>query len=202
VCKTYQTCCYSEKLSLMADDSGGSDGVDETGDVDLANLTALALLANGTYSSPTATNHSKHTCLVPAEHNGATTDLELSLQDPSADNFCPYTSGAPAHLLVAPPAGSCLILESLVSSDDFTLAACQTNFCESGTSGYLDFVRLFIGVLQLYALPFSILLAILVLLQLVLACNLKTVAHRTAQEAKWRKNSVAYNASPKYTENV
>jgi len=175
VCKTYQTCCRdaeSFRIIASADATGTSfnmtDGVDQTGD-----------MGSGAVANAPAHNASVH-CLAPAQHEGATTDLILSLNDPSTENFCAYTSGAPPHLLVAPPPGACAIFQHAAQDKGFSLSQCQADFCRTGTDGYLAFLSLFVTLIREYAVPLAVCAAILVVIELILAVNLKTAAKHAA----------------------
>ena len=205
VCKTYQLCCRDPALDDGPRGLTGADrtdGVDSVADAASGDPNAASESASGTYiANPYNSTH----CLAPAQHQGATTDLELTLRDPSTENFCPYTSGAEPRLLTTPPIGTCAVLEGLTSDADFNQARCQANFCTSGTDGYLDFVSMFVSLLQRYALPLGVVLVLLVVLQLILACNLKQAARLSKREKQLRKAQAEvdiYVDRPMYTESV
>jgi len=143
LCATYQLCCRDPALDV------------------------LASIATVVPSSPV----NGTTCIAPPE--GVLTDLAVTLQDPSAPNFCPYVTGAPAHLIVAPPAGVCHVLETV--NADFARGQCQAAYCEEGVDAYLEFINLMIAMLQRYAVPLAALLGSLVVLILILACNVRYV---------------------------
>jgi len=204
VCKTYQTCCMSPALALYEHDSasGITDGVDG-GAQDTAGFynESSSGVADTVTMPPVYSNRS--TCLAPSQHQGVGTDLELTLHDPSTENFCAYTSGAPAHLLIAPPLGTCLLLEEL-SGSEFVLDSCKAKFCESGIDGYIEFVSMFVRMLQKYGWPIAAGFATLVVLQMILACNLRRVA-LLARSKQRKASQIAYiegNLKPVYSERV
>ena len=107
------------------------------------------------------------------------------------------------RLLTTPPGGVCTLIEQL--EDSFSMATCQANFCASGTDGYLSFVTMFVELLQRYAWPLGIALAVLVVLQLVLALNLRQAAlliRQTRQADQIKKDYELRYRSPTYVENV
>jgi hypothetical protein len=77
---------------------------------------------------------------------------------------------------------------------------CQADFCNEGIDGYLSFVTLFVGLLQRYAWPLGIGLAILVILELVLACNLRTAGFMASKRMQIKKiKKDMEQARPTYT---
>lgn len=197
VCKTYQTCCRDVKLALIQvasnatnDVVGGSHGESGSGDL------GSGAVNYGT-GVPPLTNTTTH-CLAPAQHDGASTDLEITLRDPSTKNFCAYTSGAPPELLAAPPFGTCLVLEQLAANDGFSLPQCKAQFCQTGVDGYIDFLELTVRLIQRYAVPVACGLSLLLLLQLIFACNLRNASFldRKLKSVKQVKESYAAHDMP------
>jgi len=199
VCKTYQTCCftgvhddleYGSAIEYGVNDRGFDGGADDIG----------SGAFNATVSAAVNTNQT--TCL--AQHEGTLTDVEITLRDPSTPAFCAYTSGAPQEMLVAPPNVTCTLLDHLASSEPWSLANCRRNFCEQGTDGYLEFVNMFVNLLQKYAIPLAAGFATLVILQMVLACNLRNSAN-AAVSRRAKKKDVKYvddTLFPTYSERV
>ena len=74
-------------------------------------------------------------------HGGVTTDVSLTLQDPSQPEFCPYVSGSSNTL--RPSDGTCDALNWLVPG--ITLDDCRAEFCPTGVEGYSAFVDDLIG---------------------------------------------------------
>ena len=194
VCTTYQTCCRDDALAIIDHAQEGDTGVDEGSGVAAA-IGAIAAASSGELGSgdwasgdvrqgtvPRTARNSSH-CLAPPQHEGATSDLELSLRDPSTPNFCAYTSGAPAALLIAPPPATCQLVQTLAAADGFSLSSCRSDFCRTGTDGYLAFLRLFTELIRRYALPLSAFAAALVLVQLVLAFNLRSAGQHARRRA-------------------
>jgi hypothetical protein len=207
VCKTYQTCCRDPKLDLILLASNATNdvvgGVDQTGggggggggDAGSGELGSGNTYATTTLSPPT--NTSTH-CLAPAQHEGATTDLELTLRDPSTENFCAYTSGAPSRLLLAPPYGTCLLLQELGKGDGFSLPQCRNDFCETGIDGYISFLDLVVRLIQKYAVPVTAAISTLLLLQLIFAFNLRRAAKldRTRKSVQKHRTTFQNNNMP------
>jgi hypothetical protein len=110
------------------------------------------------------------TCSQP--HEGASNDILVALRDPSSDNFCAYLTGAPTEALITPPAGVCNILDAAVS--DLSLSECRADFCASGVDGHVSFVTKVIGTIKRYAVPLGAGFGVLVLLQIVFACNVRS----------------------------
>ena len=181
VCKTYQTCCRdSEVLDAIRPELGSGSTLDVlVGSSDSTNNASASASFNYTFGVPRASHN--RTCLSPMQHAGATTDLESSLRDPSTSNFCAYTSGAPRQLLITPPPATCMLVERAASSDGFSLAQCRADFC-TGTDGYLRFLTLITSLIRRYAAPLSGGAAALVLVQLILACNLRNAAKLAKRE--------------------
>jgi len=69
-----------------------------------------------------------------------------------------------------------VLFSSAAAEDGFSLGQCQADFCREGTDGYLSFLSLFVSVVRRYAVPLALCAAILVVLELILAFNLKTAA--------------------------
>ena len=180
VCKTYQACCRDTELLDAIRPELGSGSLDVLVGSDSSALNASSSSFNFTFGVPRA-NHNA-TCLAPMQHEGATTDLELSLRDPSTANFCAYTSGAPRQLLITPPPATCLLVAQAASGDGFSLAQCRQDFCRTGTDGYLRFLSLITSLIRRYSAPLSGGAAVLVLVQLILACNLRNAAKLAKKE--------------------
>lgn len=133
VCMVYRTCCFDPRIALI---TRADDAADTTGDAG-SGLDGGGALASGDLSgsgyapilAPPTDNTT--TCLKPAAHHGATTDLEFSMRDPSAPNFCSYTSGASHRMLSAPPQATCSLVERLATDDGFSLDRCRRDFCEA-----------------------------------------------------------------------
>ena len=177
VCKTYQACCRDDAFAIIEraieDSEAIVDGVDADAEgTGSGESTSGEVLVRVVLSSVNATTH----CLAPAQHEGATTDIELSLRDPSTENFCSYTSGAPKSLLLTPPPAACQLVQAYARADGFSLEECRANFCREGTDGYLSFLRMFTELVRRYAEPLAAAASVLVVVQLVLAVNLRTAA--------------------------
>jgi len=194
VCKTYQKCCRDPNLDLVV-----------IQDIDYGSGTFEAGSGGATHSAP-ATNATQATCLEPGMHSSFN-DLDAAMRDPSNENFCPYSSGAPAYLLNEPPGGICNVIEQLqaASGGSWSVTECQAAFCAEGTDGYLAFVTMFVELLQRYAFPMGITLSVLVVLQLILAFNLRTagkLARQDRQANRMKKDYELRYRTPTYTENV
>ena len=74
---------------------------------------------------------------------------------------------------------------------------------QAGTDGYLEFVGLFVRLLQRYAVPLAAALAGLVLLELVLGFNLRSAARFARKDEQVRKASaIYYNNHPVFASTV
>ena len=105
VCILYQKCCRDPVLDLVPIGQGTeieAGSGNETLDYTLSN---------------------NRTCVY--SHEGTTSDIEISLQDPSSPKFCPSITGSDYR--IAPPTGICNPLDKL-----FPLELCRENFCLSG----------------------------------------------------------------------
>ena len=172
VCKAYQLCCRDPALDIMetSDDPNMDD------------------LGSGSGDAPPVLFNVTSRCLSPAQHAGATNDIDSTLRDPSTPNFCAYPSGAPASLLFDPPVATCRLIETL--DDSFSLTTCQANFCADGVDGYVSFLNIVVGLIQRFAVPLGIGAAVFVILQVIFACNLRTTAvivNRTVEKKRMRK---------------
>ena len=85
VCKTYQACCRDTELLDAIRPELGSGSLDVLVGSDSSVLNASSSSFNFTFGVPRA-NHNA-TCLAPMQHEGSTTELELSLRDPSRPTF-------------------------------------------------------------------------------------------------------------------
>lgn len=112
------------------------------------------------------------TCI--ARREGQMIDIETALEDPSSPNFCTYATGA--TVLVSPPRGVCLLIDSAIG--DFSLAACQANFCAAGIDAYLAFVNQMVALLQRFAVPLGVAMGLLVFFLIIWACNVRYVGKR------------------------
>jgi hypothetical protein len=206
VCKMYQMCCRDPKLDLVAQEEVDETVSDVASGAEAGSGSGFGVAGWGSGGgsgvfNPVTMNHTT-TCLAASDHQAATTDLELTLRDPSTPNFCAYTSGAPARFLLTPPLASCAVVETLDPS--FSLQQCQDNFCSEGTDGYMSFLQIVVNLIQRYALHIAIGVAVLVLVQAVFAVNLKRVAQlakrgklginaqRKKQQVQYRKNQPSY----------
>ena len=128
---------------------------------------SLRVCASQASSGPSsaATNR---TCLQ--QHEGTGTDIAVTMQDPSKDNFCPYLTGS-KKFSAAPPASVCQMLD-LINP----ISQCQTNFCLLGTEGYFDFVINVVAFLRQYATWIGAGFSVLVLFQMVLIVNVYNLA--------------------------
>ena len=133
VCRTYQLCCRDPSLDLPMVAVEASSG-----------------------PSSAATNR---TCLQ--QHEGTGTDIAVTMQDPSKDNFCPYLTGS-KKFTAAPPASVCQVFDLINPTTQ-----CQTNFCLLGTEGYFDFVINVVAFLRQYATWIGAGFSVLVLFQMV-----------------------------------
>lgn len=106
VCKTYQQCCRDPQLDDV--DLDGSTG---TGTVGSGESGSGGSESGSGHVIPAVANLTHATCMGAAEHSSFN-DLDATLRDPSTDNFCPYTSGAPRHMLAAPPQAVCNVISS------------------------------------------------------------------------------------------
>jgi len=141
------------------------------------------------------------TCIAPQE--GLTSDLEVTLQDPSSPNFCAYVTGAPPHLLVEPPRGVCDLLDRML--DGFSLSQCQEDFCGSGIDAYITFVNQMVALIQQYAVPLAAAMGVLVLLLVIWACNVRYVGKRLRDgdvEVKSATNAAAASGRKAPTVNL
>jgi len=77
----------------------------------------------------------KDTCLN--SHGGATSDVQLTMQDPSQPEFCPYVSGSSSTMSAS--SGTCGGLEWLITGVD--LKKCRAEFCPTGVEGYALFIN-------------------------------------------------------------
>lgn len=203
VCKMYQLCCRDPALDEIS-----TSVIDEEVDVIGSGEAASGYtMTNGTgvveVFTPPDVNTTGY-CLAPAQHAGAVTDLENTMRDPSTEHFCAYTSGAPEDLLFTPPLASCALLERLsTGGDSFSLSACRSDFCASGTDGYLDFLQLVVTMIQRHALPLGAGMALLVVVQLIFAFNLRRTAfHAAATRAKRKAKRDPRYVTQTYTEQV
>ena len=197
VCMTYQKCCRDPSLDFEKS-RGGVGGADTAGNTANYNQTRSG---NRTASVIFAVNGTHATCTNPGMHSSLN-DLDAALHDPSNENFCAYSTGAPRHLLGHPPEAICPLLELAQAyyGQPWHRTQCQADFCNEGIDGYLSFVTLFVGLLQRYAWPLGIGLAILVLLELVLACNLRTAGFMASKKMQIRKiKKDMEKAGPTYT---
>ena len=135
---------------------------------------ALVVLAH----APAGVSVLNTTCIV--QHEGLTTDIERTLQDPSAPNFCSYVTGAPANLITRPPRGVCRLIDT--SLDDFSISTCQAEFCPSGVDAYITFVNQMVALIQRYAVPLAVAMAGLVLFMIIWACNVRYVGKRLSSK--------------------
>jgi len=174
VCRTYQTCCIPEDLGKpreMIQETPGESG-----------------------SGEMSTTIANTTCYGEAEV--VSTGIEATLRDPSKPQFCYFTTGALPGSLTNPPPVTCNIIEGISS---FSTATCTANFCEAGTDGYLTFLQEMIALLKRYGLPLSGIFAALVLLQWILACNLRTTRTHILNERDMRKRhggNMSYAGAP------
>jgi len=160
ICATYQLCCRDPALDVL-------DG--------FSTNSAAAPVDSGSGAATGRFNQSGgalSACISAPE--GALTDLAATLNDPSSTKFCPYVTGAPAHLIVAPPAGVCTVLGRI--ADGFSTQQCQAEFCESGVDAYLAFVNVMIELLQSYAVPLAAVMGSMVVLLIIFACNVRQVS--------------------------
>jgi len=134
-------------------------------------------------------NMSPGDCSPP--HEGSDNDVLVALRDPSSDNFCAYLTGAPRETLIQPPPGVCLLIDGIVPDMDF--AACQASFCDSGVDGHVAFVTKIVNVIRRWAGPIGGGFFVLVLLQLIYACNV-----RSARLYNKRLRKTAPTAKGKY----
>ena len=68
--------------------------------------------------------YGNRTCLQ--QHEGTSTDIAVTMQDPSKANFCPYLTGS-SDLEVTLPDSVCKLID-LINP----VSQCQTNFCLLG----------------------------------------------------------------------
>jgi len=197
VCMTYQKCCRDPALDMIDLGHGGNRsndyGVDSTG------VTNFTLLTN--YTIPAVISNATATCMSPGEHSSFN-DLDATLKDPSTPNFCSYVTGASRAYLSPPPGGICNLIEEM---GGYSLSQCQDQFCSEGIDGYLDFVTMFVELLQRYAWPIGIAMCTLVVIELVLAQNLKHSARLARQEnsvIREKKSVQVRMRAPTYTEDV
>ena len=204
VCKAYQLCCRDVRLDrfekvdnttkAIVDAEMGSGVVlvaaESASGTDAGSGAVRNIYSTGSAAANVTSSH----CLSAQQHSGADTDLELTLTDPSTDNFCAYTSGARAGMLLSPPAATCELLGTVAAGDGFELAACQASFCQTGIDGYLQFLNMVVSIIQRYAIPLGACLAGLVLLQLVFACNLRRVAEIARHRREKKKVKEQYYA--------
>ena len=127
----------------------------------------LDLAVNRTDDGAQAGNR---TCSGGRVH-GVGSDVEVAMQDPSNQQFCPYVTGS-SHRY-APPAGICNPLDKV-----FPLGDCRDNFCMAGPEGYYNFLNKLVGFIKQYATGFGGLFACLVIVQLVLLVNLWNLRRR------------------------
>ena len=109
-------------------------------------------------------------------------DVTETMLDPSSPSFCAYLTGAPRATLVSPPAGVCSLLDSIV--EDLDLAQCQASFCVSGVDGHISFVNKVVAMVKRFAIPLGAGLAVLLLVQVVYACNVRSMRHYIIDKRK------------------
>jgi hypothetical protein len=121
--------------------------------------------------------YGNRTCLQ--QHEGTSTDIAVTMQDPSKANFCPYLTGS-SDLEVTLPDSVCKLID-LINP----VSQCQTNFCLLGAEGYFDFVLNVVAFLREYATWIGAGFSVCVVFQLVLIVNLYNL-----QKAIKRKHKV------------
>jgi len=112
------------------------------------------------------------------------TDVEISLEDPSSANFCPYVTGSTVR--IAPPTGICNPLDHVYSLD-----TCREHFCTAGAEGYFDFLMNLVAFIREYATWIGGGFSLLVLVQLVLMLNLWNLRHRFREQDKMAEETAA-----------
>ena len=118
---------------------------------------------------------SNRTCVYA--HEGTTSDVAITLEDPSSEHFCPYVTGAERR--IAPPEGICNPLDHVYSLD-----TCRERFCTSGQEGYFDFVLNLVAFIRSYAMTFGGAFSMLVLVEVILLINLWNLRTRYLVEAR------------------
>jgi len=212
VCKTYQKCCRDFKLALIEMSSNATSnavsGVDETGEELGSGGGAVGsgeyVLDPYSHGGTTTGNASASShCLAPAQHEGAATDFELTLRDPSTENFCPYTSGAHPALLIDPPAATCFLIEE-AAGGRFSLDQCKQDFCQTGIDGYLTFLALAVDIIQRYGVYIGCAIALLVVMQLIMAFNLRHAAQldQKRKSVNRHKKNNEVDLHPVYTSKI
>ena len=132
------------------------------------------------------------TCLQ--QHEGTGSDLALTMQDPSKENFCAYLTGS-RSFSAAPPERVCQLFD-LVSPT----RQCRASFCLLGTQGYFDFVLSLVASLRQYATWIGVGFSVLVLFQVVLIVNLYNLQRAIAPRRReggdgWRSRTVPQRPS-------
>ena len=148
VCTLYQKCCRDPQLDMAVSMELGS----------------------GEAGSGDGWQAANRTCSGGRVH-GVGSDVEVAMQDPSNQQFCPYVTGS--NHRYAPPAGICNPLDKV-----FPLGDCRDNFCMAGPEGYYNFLNKLVGFIKQYATGFGGLFACLVIVQLVLLVNLWNLRRR------------------------
>lgn len=153
VCQTYRKCCRDPILDLSPTDVSGD-------------LESSSGSGSGISDDFTLTNR---TCLQ--QHEGTGSDVAISMEDPSSEKFCPYVVGN--EIRIAPPTGICNPLNLT-----FPLAACQKNFCLTGSEGYFDFLLNLVAFVRYYGKACCSIVGANVFIQSVLLINLWNMRQR------------------------
>ena len=166
VCRTYQLCCRDPALGQPAVPEAGSGAA-----------TTLAL--------------ANRTCLQ--QHEGTSSDIAITMEDPSQENFCAYLTGS--YMLSATPPDTICKLIDLIAPQE----TCQANFCLLGSEGYFDFVLEVVAFLRQYATWIGAALSVTVLFMMVLVVNLYNLSRRIKKSTrKVGVDSVELNGVPSY----
>ena len=145
-CETYRTCCRDPEL-LTASELDGYD-------------TAVEQLALETELGKSAT------CVQDTQGGGtALARAQLAEQDPSQSTFCVARTGV-NYDVSKPEEGSC---DSFFGGNFIPVdrSSCQVLFCESGVSGYLDFLQSFLSMLESWSTTALVAFSVLLVIQML-----------------------------------
>jgi hypothetical protein len=145
VCNTYTLCCRDPKLDVVPTLTAGNASL---------------------YLNVSSAARETGTCLTL--HEGLTTDVALTFEDPSQPEFCPYATGSTNRL--RPSDGTCDLLNNVVGG--FSLDECREEFCPLGVEGYLAFLDKLLEWMRNNAIWLGAGFSLFVLVQMLLFVNI------------------------------